>query len=200
MKIEILFPVSIALFDLNEDLQAVTRAKVMDYLATARARQDVTVSPIESVETSYFTDRSVIEDAGLDELKREVIACGEEFIRWFGVADYRLELERSWINLFRPGMQESEHSHEGSVLSGVYYIDAPDHCGELVFQDPIGARRAHRAFTRTNANTQQAAMQIAYAPRPGRLLFFESWMPHAVAGNKSDKTRISIAINLRRKT
>jgi len=199
MKIEILFPVSIALFDLDAALQAVTRAKVMNYLATERARRDVAVSPTESVETSFFTDRSVIEDAGLDELKREVIARGEEFIRWFGVAGYRLDVERSWINLFRPGMQETEHSHEGSVLSGVYYVDAPEHCGDLVFQDPIGARRAHRAFTGTNAQTQQAAMQLCYAPQPGRLVFFESWMPHSVGGNKSDKTRISIAINLRRK-
>src|SRR5579871_54082 len=199
MKIDILFPVSIALFDLDPSLQAAVRAKVMDYLASERARRDVTASPHDSVETSYFTDRSVLDDAMLHELKREVIACGEQFIRWLGVPNYSLTVERSWINVFRPGMQETEHSHEGSVLSGVYYVDAPDNCGDLVFQDPIGARRAHRAFTQTNAPTQQSAMQINYSPKPGRLLFFESWLPHAVSGNKSDQTRISIAINLRRK-
>ena len=200
MKIDILFPVSIALFDLDPAVQEVTRTKTMEYLASEGAKRDVAVSPLESVETSYFTDRSVIEDAKLHELKRQAIACGEEFIRWFGVAGCALELERSWINVFRPGMQETEHSHEGSVLSGVYYVEAPDNCGDLVFQDPIGARRAHRAFTRTNAQTQQAAMQISYSPKAGRLVFFESWLPHAVSGNKSDKTRISIAINLRRKS
>jgi uncharacterized protein (TIGR02466 family) len=200
MNIDILFPVSIALFDLEPAVQAATRTKVMDYLASEKAKRDVTVSPLESVETSYFTDRSVLEDAKLHELKHQAIACGEQFIRWFGVANYPLDIERSWINVFRPGMQETEHSHEGSVLSGVYYVEAPEHCGDLVFQDPIGGRRAHRAFTKTNAQTQQAAQQISYAPKAGRLLFFESWLPHSVSGNKTDKTRISIAINLRRKT
>jgi uncharacterized protein (TIGR02466 family) len=199
MNVEIMFPVSIALFDLDPALQATTRTKVMDYLASERAKRDVAASPVDSVETSYFTDRSVLDDAKLHELRREVIACGEQFVAWFGVPGYQLEVERSWINVFKPGMQETEHSHEGSVLSGVYYVETSENCGDLMFQDPIGARRAHRAFTQTNAITKQAATQIGYAPRAGRLLFFESWLPHAVSGNKSNETRISIAINLRRK-
>jgi hypothetical protein len=38
---------------------------------------------------------------------------------------------------------------------------------------------------------------IAVEPQPGRLVMFESWLPHYVQCNKSDQVRISIAINLR---
>jgi uncharacterized protein (TIGR02466 family) len=199
MKIEILFPVSIALFELDTSLQARVHARVTQYLATEAARRDVAASPVDSVETSYFAQRSILDDAGLEDLRRVVLEHGEAFLRWFGVGDYPLEIERSWINLFRPGMQEAEHAHEGSVLSAVYYVEAPENCGDLIFQDPITARRAHRAFTRTQAQTQQAAQQISYPPKAGRLLMFESWLPHAVGNNKSRDTRISIAMNLRRK-
>jgi len=200
MNVEIVFPVSIALFDLDAAVVAITREKVLQYLETEQGRRDIGVSPLESLETSYFSERSVLEDGKLLELKRAVLQSGEQFMRWFGLSSYPLDIEKAWINVFRPGMQESEHAHEGSVLSGVYYVEAPDNCGDLVFQDPIGARRAHRAFTATNAQTKQAAQQMNYAPRAGRLLFFESWLPHAVSGNKSGQRRISIAINLRRKT
>src|SRR3974390_868260 len=99
MNVDILFPVSIALFVLAPVAQAATHAKVMDYLATEKAKRDVAVSPLESVETSYFTERSVLEDAKLHERKKQVIACGEQFIRWFGVPHYPLDIEKAWINV-----------------------------------------------------------------------------------------------------
>ena len=39
--------------------------------------------------------------------------------------------------------------------------------------------------------------EIAVEPQPGRLVMFESWLPHYVQCNKSDQVRISIAMNLR---
>ena len=39
--------------------------------------------------------------------------------------------------------------------------------------------------------------EMTFEPKPGRIVMFESWVPHAVNCNKSDKNRISIAVNLR---
>ena len=41
-------------------------------------------------------------------------------------------------------------------------------------------------------NTSSAS----YLPKPGRMLLFQSWMPHSVLKNNSEKTRISIAFNV----
>jgi hypothetical protein len=38
---------------------------------------------------------------------------------------------------------------------------------------------------------------IAVEPQPGRLVMFESWLPHYVQCNKRRQVRISIAMNLR---
>lgn len=199
VNLEALFPVIVAVIDADDALRESIRRKVYKYLEGASFKRDVAPSPIEAMETSYFSGRAFLRDAELDELERHVIGSGEEFLRWFGVNNYPLEIERSWINIFRPGMQEMQHAHEGSVLSCSYYVEAPENCGDFVIQDPIGARRAHRAFTNTNANTAQTMQQYSYPPKAGRMVMFESWLPHAVLGNKSGKVRISIAMNLRRK-
>jgi hypothetical protein len=38
---------------------------------------------------------------------------------------------------------------------------------------------------------------MTYKPQAGRLIMLESWIPHSVHCNKSDKVRISLALNLR---
>jgi len=199
MNIELMFPVAVAIADFDAGVRERTRGKVMKYIESEAARRDITASPIEAMETSFFTNRSVLEDAGLDELQQSMVGAAEGFLQWFGVKDMKLEIDKAWINIFRPGMQEMQHAHEGSVLSGSYYVEAPDHCGDLSFIDPVGARRVHRGFTGTGINTPQTATEMSYPPRAGRFIMFESWMPHAVLGNKSGKVRISIAVNFRKK-
>lgn len=200
MRVEIMFPVTIAMWELDDILREKVRSRVYAYLESEAAKKVINPSPIEALETSFFAPQhSVLDDAGLHELKQVLLANGEEFMRWYGIGPIPLEFERSWINLFRPGMQESEHEHNGSVLSGTYYVDAPDNCGNFVVQDPIGARRAHRAWTGTNGATPPTVTEMAYPPKAGRMYMFESWMPHQVTGNKSNQTRISIAFNFRRK-
>jgi hypothetical protein len=66
-----------------------------------------------------------------------------------------------------------------------------------VLPDPIGARRSYREFTKTTGNDLLTRREIAVEPQPGRLVMFESWLPHYVQCNKSDQVRISIAMNLR---
>jgi len=119
------------------------------------------------------------------------------FLETLRLPPRRLEIERSWINIFKPGAQEAQHSHDGSLLSCSYYVEAPKDCGCIVLPDPIGARRSYREFTKTAGSTPLTRREIAVEPQPGRLVMFESWLPHYVQCNKSDQVRISIAMNLR---
>jgi len=89
-------------------------------------------------------------------------------------------------------------SHDGSYLSASYYVEAPANCGQLVFPDPIPARRAHRAFTKTQGGAYFLMPEVGFTPKAGKLVMFESWVEHYVGCNKSDQPRISLAFNLRR--
>lgn len=185
--------------DADAAVRAAIQAKVAAYLQSERAKRDIEPSPEESVSTSYYKPQAqVLVDAGLHELEQFVIAAATAFLeKGLRLAPRRLEIERSWINIFKPGAQEAQHSHDGSLLSCSYYVEAPKDCGCIVMPDPIGARRSYREFTKTAGSDVLTRREIAVEPQPGRLVMFESWLPHYVQCNKSDQVRISIAMNLR---
>lgn len=199
MAVELWFPVPFMVIDVDAPVRDATRTKVLAYLDSEPGRRDVPPAPAESVKTSYYNPQiSVLEDAKLAELKEVVLRAGASFMEGMGVPPFRLEFERAWVNVFAPGAMEAQHSHDGSLLSASYYVEAPENCGDLVFPDPVGARRAHRAFTGTTGKAYFTQPDIAFKPQAGRMVMFESWAEHSVQCNKSDRPRISLAFNLRR--
>lgn len=198
MPVELWFPVPIMVLDVDPAVRDATRAKVQSYLDSERGRRDVSLAPAESVSTSYYSPHlSILEDAQLTELQETVLQTGASFVQGLGMPTRRLEIERAWINLFQPGAQEAQHSHAGSILSASYYVEAPENCGNLVFPDPITERRVHRAFSGTGGSGYLLHPDVAFAPKPGRMIMFESWVEHGVECNKSARPRVSLAFNLR---
>lgn len=199
MPVELWFPVPFLVFDIEPAVRDAIRTKVLGYLESESAKRDVAPAPAESVVTSYYRPQaSILADAKLAELEEIILRAGSSFlVETLRAPPRRLEIERAWINVFPPGAQEAQHSHDGSLFSCSYYVEAPAGCGNIVFPDPIGARRSYREFTQTAADNFLTVREMTFEPQPGRLIMFESWVPHAVHCNKSDKQRISLAINLR---
>ena len=199
MSVDLFFGAPLVVQDVEQDVRDQIHAKVLAYLESAKAKEDITPAPEESVATSFYRrDASILADAGLDELESMVFAAAKSYLeRTLKLPPRTLEIEHAWINVFEPGSQEGQHAHDGSLLSCSYYVEAPEDCGCIVFPDPIGARRSYREFTKTSGSELLTRREMAVEPRPGRLVMFESWMPHYIQCNKSDKVRISIAINLR---
>jgi uncharacterized protein (TIGR02466 family) len=199
LSINLFFSTPLLVEDIEPAVRDAIHAKVSAYLASERAKRDVAPAPEESVATSYYKpEAQVLVDADLQELEQFVKTAATTFLeKGLRLPPRHLEIERSWINVFKPGAQEAQHSHDGSLLSCSYYVEAPKDCGCIVLPDPIGARRSYREFTKTAGSDVLTRREIAVEPQPGRLVMFESWMPHYVQCNKSDRVRISIAINLR---
>jgi uncharacterized protein (TIGR02466 family) len=199
MSVDLFFGAPLIVKDVDQKLRETIRAKVMTYLASENARRDVALSPEESVATSFYRpEASILVDAKLDELEALIFSTARNYLeKTLKLPPRRLEIEQAWINVFEPGAQEHQHTHDGSLLSCSYYVEAPEECGCIVFPDPITARRSYREFTKTTGQELLTRSDMAVEPQPGRMVMFESWMPHYVQCNKSDKVRISIAINLR---
>jgi uncharacterized protein (TIGR02466 family) len=198
VSVDLFFSVPLLVEDIDPAVRDVIQAKVSAYLESERAKRDIAPSPEESVATSFYKpEAQIIADAGLVELEQFVLGAAAKLLERMRLSRRHLEIERSWINVFKPGAQEAQHSHDGSLLSCSYYVDAPKDCGCIVMPDPIGARRSYREFTKTAGADLLTRREIAVEPQPGRLVMFESWLPHYVQCNKSDQVRISIAMNLR---
>ena len=82
-----------------------------------------------------------------------------------------------WINDMKPGHVTIAHRHDedDELVSGVYYIRAPEDSGDLVLT--------------------WAAASTRIVPRPGLFVFFAPDVPHRVTENKSNETRLSIGMN-----
>ena len=108
---------------------------------------------------------------------------------------YRID---SWINFFEKDQTENQHTHYGNFLSGCYYVTSSKGAGNFIIPDATAERDMWRGIFLKDKNKQNMlnTSSTGYEPIPGRMLMFQSWMPHSVNKNNSSETRISIAFNV----
>ena len=97
-----------------------------------------------------------------------------------------LYILNSWFNVQHPGSSLRLHNHCGSIVSGALYLKVDDKSSPLVFKDP----RDLGVFV------YQSDPYAEYAPQPGDLVLFPSWLMHGSHEhiNQSDE-RIVISFN-----
>lgn len=113
---------------------------------------------------------------------------------------YALDIERHplritdcWLNVYGQGDAQEAHIHQNSVISGIYYVAAPEGCGELLFHSPLSDVMLNPPTSQTNdINTPM----VAYRPGAGEMLLFRSWLRHSVKPTRGKEERVSIAFNL----
>ena len=83
-----------------------------------------------------------------------------------------------WFNAMEPGQLTLPHRHDDDdeICSAVYYVDVPEHSGQLILSQP------HMTTTVT--------------PQAGMFVFFPPDMMHEVTRNESDRLRLSLGINI----
>lgn len=99
-----------------------------------------------------------------------------------------------WANVNGKGQAHRIHSHPNNYLSGVYYVRAPEKCGDIVFHDP--RPQSIVLLPQVSERTPFNSSKHRITPEEGRLLVFHSWFQHLVEANESDEERISISFNV----
>jgi uncharacterized protein (TIGR02466 family) len=98
---------------------------------------------------------------------------------------------QSWVNLHDRGGFNFLHLHEGSLLSGSFYLNAPAGSGVLAFRDP----RPGVIHGVIKGSVPNGHADIQLKPSTGLLVLFPCWMEHYVEPHESDEPRICIAFN-----
>lgn len=97
----------------------------------------------------------------------------------------KFRLTEAWGNINPPQTTISEHLHPGADYSGVLYLKATPHCGNLAFRDP-----------RIHYETIYQTPYFETAPAIGRMIIFPGWLRHNIGINLSNEDRIGIAFNI----
>jgi len=87
-----------------------------------------------------------------------------------------------WFNYMPPGASTTLHTHDDDdeLLSGVYYVHAPENSGKLIIH---------------NKTQRQTTNKIEITAETGKFVFFKPDAPHEVGKNLSAEHRLSIGMN-----
>ncbi|HEY9112372.1 MAG TPA: TIGR02466 family protein, partial [Rhodanobacteraceae bacterium] len=122
---------------------------------------------------------------------RDVVRAGcASALREMGIPAIRFDLQ-SWVNLHDRGGFNFLHVHEGSLLSGSFYLKVPPGSGPFVFRDP----RPGVVHGYAKGAVPNGYSDIRLAPEAGLLVLFPCWMEHFVEPHDSDEPRVVIAFN-----
>ena len=87
------------------------------------------------------------------------------------------EKNEFWFNSALPGESTGAHNHNGkAIISGVYYLQVPENCGNIVF-------------------LKGKKEKLEIPAESNKLLFFPPKLDHYVQKNMSSETRISLSFN-----
>jgi uncharacterized protein (TIGR02466 family) len=110
------------------------------------------------------------------------------------LAKVSLKIESCWAIVNGKLASNSVHNHPNSVLSGVYYLQAPEHSGVISFCDPRPS--AQVLVPPITEFSPWTLPKISYKPQVGTMLIFPSWLLHSVEMNLSGELRISLSFNI----
>jgi uncharacterized protein (TIGR02466 family) len=135
-------------------------------------------------------DMAVLEQPGFALLREAIRAACLSALTEMGRGNKAFTLQ-SWINLHDRGGFNYLHMHEGSLLSGSFYLQVPPGAGDFVFRDPRpGVIHGSLKGTVVNGHSD-----IHLRPSTGLLVLFPCWMEHYVEVHDSSDPRITLAFN-----
>ena len=106
-----------------------------------------------------------------------------------------LKLSNLWININGYKDFNLRHTHENSIISGVFYVKAPDKSSKITFYHPAFKLMVREWNINLKHNNYTSSVW-SFTPQKGRLLLFPSWSEHEVSPNLSQESRISISFNI----
>ncbi len=135
-------------------------------------------------------DMAVLERPAFAALRREVLAACAGALSEMGQRGRGFHLQ-SWVNLHDRGGFNFLHMHEGTLLSGSFYLNVPAGSGQFVFRDPrpgviLGSFKGPVPNGHTDVHLRPSAVL---------LVLFPCWIEHYVEPHESDEPRITIAFN-----
>ena len=174
-----LFPIPVGKYDLS----------FLDLDKISEIIKQVKVEPHELLgnsDSSYGTEFSILYHDQLKFLKEELDNCLQEYTQRVGLEE--VDIIRSWFNNMTTGKSIKLHRHEGSVISGSFYLKVNDNSVPLKFKSPVLPSKMIDMFV---TPTQYACPFFDLKPTIGQLVLFPSWLEHETDAECGERMVIS---------
>ena len=117
----------------------------------------------------------------LEQLKNDIQNSVHKFATALGI--FPIKIANNWFNIMGPGGTVRAHRHPGSIISGAYYIRAPEGSSSIHFNNPLNpARMLERAQYPNPFNVTEQYVTCT----EDTLVLFPSWLEHYTNENDND--------------
>ena len=114
-------------------------------------------------------------------------------MRW-DIKNFEVKILSCWSIINYKHAYNAAHIHANALISSAYYVEAPDKCGDIIFDDPRPGATIKKGPYSSVSEWNQGNIRIT--PKPGLLIMFPSYLTHHVQPNMSEKERTIISFNL----
>jgi uncharacterized protein (TIGR02466 family) len=98
----------------------------------------------------------------------------------FDLTNHQIFITELWVQEFAKdgGGHHTLHTHWNGHISGFYFLKASEKTSRPIFEDPRPGRLMNLLPAKDTNKITDASHQVNYVVKPGRLIFFNSYLPH----------------------
>ena len=110
--------------------------------------------------------------------------CKEAYLileeQGYDLKDYFLSAREVWVQEFSKegGGHHNTHTHWNGHISGFYFLKCSENTSYPVFHDPRPGKLMIQLPEKNDSLITDASERIHFKPKPGTLIFFNSYLPH----------------------
>ena len=131
---------------------------------------------------NVFHSTSLIGDSNFKELQDYIGATSNNLLieMGFDLTNYSIFITEMWVQEFakKGGGHHTLHTHWNGHISGFYFLKASERTSMPLFEDPRPGNVMNLLPEKDKSKITYASSQVHYKVKPGRLMFFPSYMPH----------------------
>ena len=131
---------------------------------------------------NVFHSTTLIGDPKFNDLVKYIGATAHNLLgeMGFDLKDYQVFTTEMWVQEFakKGGGHHTLHTHWNGHMSGFYFLKASERTSMPVFEDPRAGNVMNLLPEKDKTKISYATSQIHFKVKPGRMIFFPSYMPH----------------------
>ena len=131
---------------------------------------------------NVFHSTTLIGDPKFNDLIKYIGATAHNLLgeMGFDLKDYQVFTTEMWVQEFakKGGGHHTLHTHWNGHISGFYFLKASEKTSMPVFEDPRAGNVMNLLPEKDKTKISHATSRIHFKVKPGRMIFFPSYMPH----------------------
>ena len=131
---------------------------------------------------SVYHSTTLIGDPKFKELQDYIGATSYNLLMEMGfdLRDHQVFTTEMWVQEFAKdgGGHHTLHTHWNGHMSGFYFLKASEKTSMPLFEDPRAGNVMNLLPEKDKTKVTYASSAIHYKCKPGRIIFFPSYMPH----------------------